>query len=74
MANPTVKVPKTIPQDVKCDLIALAILQGQFLESGLAFIDRRAKIERRMPGASRLADDDLLIQALVEEHNASVRS
>jgi len=34
MAVPTLKVPDTIPQDVKCDLIALAVLRRQFLEGG----------------------------------------
>jgi len=74
MAIPTLRVPKTIPQDVKCDLIALAILQHSFIEAGMAFKARRAEVEAKMPGASLLTHDAGLIEQLVEEHNSSVRS
>ena len=73
MALPTVRAPHAIPQDLKSDLIALAILQRSFVEAGMAFRARRAEIEAKMSGASLLARDARLIEQLLEEHNASVR-
>lgn len=69
MAKPTVQA---IPQTIKEDLIALAILLPRLRQMHEAAKAYRQKIEAEMPGASRLASDAALVRSLINEHNAQV--
>ena len=69
MATQTVRAPKTIPQDVKALLIAVAICKGSLRQTRMAIKGWRDRIEAKMPGGSRLVRKPRLVAALVQEYN-----
>jgi hypothetical protein len=66
------KARRTIPQDVKMCLIALALMKGQLRETRTAVKHYRDRIEAKMPGGSRLVRKPGLVAALIDENNERV--
>lgn len=60
---------RAIPENVKEDLVALAILQSRLHETRDAIRVRRSRVNAKMPGAARLVGDDTLIRMLIRQHN-----
>jgi len=55
---------EAIPTDVQNNLVAIAMLKGHVRQIRWAIARYQGKIESRMPGASRLAEDRELVSAI----------